>query len=106
MHAHVAKTLSAEQIGLYERIQRVIYPYVVGSQGNREVSTLSADLDELITSLVESQPEAIPDGYELKWTVSEDITALPVPELVKAEIATKSMQDRLPLEVFGESNAA
>lgn len=97
MHTHVAEGLTEEQLALYERIQRVIYPYVVGSLGNRELSALSSDLDELVTSLVESRPEAIPEGYELRWTITDDILGVPAPELVKVVDVDEMNQGVLPL---------
>lgn len=105
MRADVEKTLTVEQLGLYKRIQRVVYPYIVGSPDRKEMQTLSTDIDNLVGSLVDSA-QTIPEGYELRWTISPDITAPPEPELVRIVAVDERTQERLPLGDFGESSAA
>lgn len=83
MQADMEKALTVEQLALYKRIQRVVYPYIVLSPDNNEMRNLSTDIDDLVRSLVDSG-QAIPSGYELRWTISADIAAPPEPELVRA----------------------
>ena len=96
MHQHVAEGLNEEQLIFYREIQRVLSS--ARSARREDLRRLMSIIEDLSLRLQQSKALEIPDGYELRWTISDDILEVPAPELIKVVDIDELNQGTLPLQ--------
>lgn len=96
MHQHVAEGLDEQQLSIYQEIQRVHSS--ARSASREDLRRLMGIIEDLSLRLQKSKALEIPDGYELRWAISDDILGVPAPELVKVVDIDELNQGTLPLQ--------
>lgn len=104
MQQHVQEGLTEEQLSVYREIQNVLSS--IRTANHEDLRRLMNIIEDLTQQLQASRAQQIPDGYEIRWGITDDILATSEPHLVKVVDIDERYQGVLPLHQVDTEDAA
>ncbi len=104
MQQHVQEGLTEEQLSVYREIQNVLSS--IRTANHEDLRRLMSIIEDLTERLQASRAQQIPDGYELRWGITDDILTVPEPQLVRVVDVDERTQGVLPIQGIAAEDAA